>query len=166
MKTRAFIGVGSNLGEPLENIKLAFARLRQVAEIEDLSSSSLYRTPPIGPEQPDYINGVFQLTCSLNAFELLGILHEIENKVGRNRKDEVRWGPRLLDLDILLFGDQALTSDKLTIPHKELSKRAFVLTPLSELAPDLVISKRLAEDRAQELHDISIRKVHGPIGES
>ncbi|MFQ3289296.1 MAG: 2-amino-4-hydroxy-6-hydroxymethyldihydropteridine diphosphokinase [Alteromonadaceae bacterium] len=101
--------------------------------------SSLYFSRPMGPQdQPDYMNAVLSLTTSLTSIELLDILQTIENKAGRLRKDN-RWGARILDLDILLFGQQLINNERLTIPHYGLKTREFVLLPLQEISPNLIL---------------------------
>lgn len=135
---RVLIGLGSNLFDPVKQVTTALSELGELPETLLSRASSLYRSDPIGPAgQPDYINAVAALETRLAPESLLDHLQEIENLHGRVR--EVRWGPRTLDLDILLYGDQVIRTDRLSVPHPEIRFRGFVLFPLDELAPDLEI---------------------------
>lgn len=140
MNTRAYIGLGSNQGDSLFTLKSALNHLAQHSELEAQAISSFYRTKPIGlHDQPDYVNAVACLSTSLNAQALLAVLLEIERLHGRVRDPNLRWGPRTLDLDLLLFGDQIIHEPNLIVPHPELGKRAFVVYPLFEIAPQLLL---------------------------
>ena len=133
----AFIGLGSNLENPAQQIQDAVFAIKSIEKSEIKTLSSLYYSRPIGPkDQPDYMNAVLELQTSLTPELLLNQLQAIENDAGRVRKDN-RWGPRILDLDIILFGDQTINTDHLTIPHYGMKEREFVLLPLAEIAPDL-----------------------------
>ena len=133
-----YIGLGSNLENPLQQIKTAINDLQAIAEIAIVSVSSLYQSPPMGPaDQPDYINAVLALKTILNPHQLLDVLQSVEQLHGRERKRH--WGERTLDLDILLYGDQILDDERLKIPHPGMHERAFVLYPLAEIAPDVEI---------------------------
>ncbi|HAO24281.1 MULTISPECIES: 2-amino-4-hydroxy-6-hydroxymethyldihydropteridine diphosphokinase [unclassified Methylophaga] len=133
-----YIGLGSNLENPLQQIKTAINDLQAIAEITIVSVSSLYQSPPMGPaDQPDYINAVLALKTILNPHQLLDVLQSVEQLHGRERKRH--WGERTLDLDILLYGDQILDDERLKIPHPGMHERAFVLYPLAEIAPDVEI---------------------------
>ncbi|TAN50675.1 MAG: 2-amino-4-hydroxy-6-hydroxymethyldihydropteridine diphosphokinase [Methylococcaceae bacterium] len=135
----AYIGLGSNLQDPIAQIQRARRAIAQTAGMAELAFSSLYRNPPMGPaDQPDYVNAVMAIATTLAPHALLGCLQAIEQRQGRARSGE-RWGPRTLDLDILLYGQQQLHSADLTIPHLGIAERAFVLLPLLEIAPDLTI---------------------------
>jgi 2-amino-4-hydroxy-6-hydroxymethyldihydropteridine diphosphokinase len=134
----AYIGLGSNLEQPAEQLRQAVTAIEQVAGIELVGVSSLYHSKPMGPQdQPDYINAVVAITTRLKAIDLLDALQTIENDAGRVRKE--RWGARVLDLDILLYGMQTISSERLTIPHYGLKEREFVVYPLLEIAPHLVL---------------------------
>lgn len=134
----AYIGLGSNLENPLQQIKTAINDLQSLADINIVSVSSLYQSPPMGPaDQPDYINAVLVLETSLNPHQLLDALQSVEQLHGRVRKRH--WGERTLDLDILLYDDQILDDERLKIPHPGMHERAFVLYPLAEIAPDIEI---------------------------
>lgn len=137
-----FIGVGSNLQDPLQQVKDALVALGQVPDTRCIESSSLYRSKPMGPtDQPDYINAVVELETTLSARMLLQQLQNIEAKQGRVRGAE-HWGPRTLDLDILLYNQYIIDDSGLKIPHSGMHERAFVLYPLHEIAPDLQIPGR------------------------
>ncbi len=131
----AYIGLGSNLCDPAVQVRTAMAELEGMRQSRLIARSSLYRTAPVGPaDQPDYINAVVALETRLTPRGLLDALQSIERQHGRQR-DGTRWGPRTLDLDILLYGDEQATEPGLQIPHPEMSGRAFVLVPLAEIAP-------------------------------
>lgn len=135
----AYIGLGSNLANPVAQIKSARVVITSIAGIQELAFSSLYHSSPMGPQnQPDYVNAVMCITTDLLPMDLLHCLQAIENDHGRVRKGE-RWGARTLDLDILIYGDQEINLPDLTIPHKGLDERSFVLYPLFEIAPQLVV---------------------------
>lgn len=131
----AYIGVGSNLGNPIARVYQAFQDLKSIPQTNRISHSPLYRSKPIGPPQPNYINSVVAIETRLSPEDLLIALQTIENAHGRCR--EVRWGPRTLDLDILLFGDLIRNDGLLTLPHPRLQERSFVLYPLQDIAPNL-----------------------------
>ncbi|WP_026957768.1 MULTISPECIES: 2-amino-4-hydroxy-6-hydroxymethyldihydropteridine diphosphokinase [Aliagarivorans] len=131
-----YIGLGTNLGDPLKQALLARHTLSE-SPLWTLSAvSSLYRSRPMGPQdQPDYLNAVVALETSLSPEALLDALQAIEQQQGRQRLR--RWGERTLDLDILLYGDQVLSSERLQVPHTGMTQREFVLLPLVEIAPEL-----------------------------
>ncbi len=134
-----YIGLGSNLENPAEQIKHARLSIANQAHISEVSFSSLYASPPMGPQdQPDYVNAVMRINTDLSAIELLKVLQKIEIDFGRVRKGE-RWGARTLDLDLLLYADQQIELPDLTVPHIGLSERAFVLYPLQEIAPEELV---------------------------
>ncbi|MHB1241278.1 MAG: 2-amino-4-hydroxy-6-hydroxymethyldihydropteridine diphosphokinase [Gammaproteobacteria bacterium] len=136
---QAYIGLGSNLEDPVRQVCRAFAELDAIARTRCVTRSSLYRSAPMGPAgQPDYINAVAAVETGLSPDALLDALQAIEQTHGRVRGAE-HWGPRTLDLDLLLFGAQSRRDVRLTLPHPGLHQRAFVLYPLQEIAPDLVI---------------------------
>ncbi|WP_313686383.1 2-amino-4-hydroxy-6-hydroxymethyldihydropteridine diphosphokinase [Pantoea sp.] len=135
--TRVYLALGSNLADPLHQVDAALAALDAIPQTRRVATSSLYRTPPYGPpDQPDYLNAVVALETGLSAESLLDQTQRIELEHGRVRKAE-RWGPRTLDLDILLFGDTVINTPRLTVPHYDMHNRAFMLLPLLELAPQL-----------------------------
>ena len=135
-----YIALGANLEDPERQVRTALDDLAQLLETVPIAHSALYRTAPVGPPgQPDYVNAVACLTTRLPPRALLAALQGIELAHGRHR-DGTRWGPRPLDLDILLYGDQRIDEPGLRIPHPEMARRAFVLVPLADLAPaDFVI---------------------------
>lgn len=140
--TRVFIGLGSNLNNPVQQLIQACAEIAKLQHVTLHKISSLYRSPPMGPQdQPDYVNAVVEIATSLSPDALLSELHAIERRHGRERSGP-RWSARSLDLDILLYGEKVIKNDRLTIPHLGLYERAFVLYPLLEIAPDLDIPGR------------------------
>jgi len=145
---RIYIGLGSNLAEPQKQLHEALQALGNIPKTRLVAVSSLYSSDPLGPQdQPRYVNAVAALDTTLPPLELLDALQAIELAQGRERKAE-RWGPRSLDLDILLFGDRLIDEPRLQVPHYHLHARAFVLYPLAELAPpDLLLAdgRRLDE---------------------
>ncbi len=135
--TVAYIGIGSNLGDKISNCRCAIEEMSQLPGCQVAACSSLFKTEPEGvTEQGWYINCVSQLTTSLNPFQLIKALLSIEHAMGRRRKR--RWEARIIDLDILLFGQEVIRSRDLVIPHPLLHRRRFVLEPLAQLAPDLI----------------------------
>ncbi|EOC1428744.1 2-amino-4-hydroxy-6-hydroxymethyldihydropteridine diphosphokinase [Cronobacter dublinensis] len=135
--TLAYIALGSNLAEPLYQVNDALAALAQIPHSRIVATSPFYRTPPLGPQdQPDYLNAAVALETTLTAEALLDNTQRIELQQGRVRKAE-RWGPRTLDLDIMLFGDETINTERLTVPHYDMKNRAFMLLPLAQIAPAL-----------------------------
>jgi 2-amino-4-hydroxy-6-hydroxymethyldihydropteridine diphosphokinase len=129
----AYVGLGANLGDREATIRAAVAELPGV-----LGVSSLRETDPVGvTDQPRFLNGVVALETALPPRELLEVLLAVERRLGRERKE--RWGPRTIDLDLLLYGDEVIAEDGLTVPHPHLHERRFVLEPLAEVAPKLVV---------------------------
>lgn len=127
-----FIGLGSNLDNPLSQLNKAIENLKQLKTLTFIKASNFYSSPPMGPQdQPDYINAVVEVKTSLTAEQLLNELHKIENEQGRVRTQ--RWGARILDLDILIFDNEVINTEQLIVPHCGISERNFVLYPLSEL---------------------------------
>ncbi|MDY0921513.1 MULTISPECIES: 2-amino-4-hydroxy-6-hydroxymethyldihydropteridine diphosphokinase [unclassified Leclercia] len=136
--TLAYIAIGSNLASPLEQVNAAVQALGDIPQSRVVALSSFYRTPPLGPQdQPDYLNAAIALKTALSAESLLDNTQRIELQQGRVRKEE-RWGPRTLDLDIMLFGDAVINTERLTVPHYDMKRRGFMLWPLFEIAPDLL----------------------------
>lgn len=134
--TTTFIGIGSNVGERTEFCRRAVEALRKVSGIDVESVSSLYETSPIGgPPQRSFVNVVVKADSSLGARDLLDITKAIENKLGREPSD-IHWGPRVVDLDILTFGDEKISEPDFEIPHPRMTQRRFVLVPLLEIEPD------------------------------
>lgn len=134
---RVYIGLGSNLEQPLQQLRAALAALAELPQTRLDGVSSFYASDPLGPpDQPRYVNAVAALDTELAPLQLLDALQRIEQRQGRVRKAQ-RWGPRTLDLDILLFGDRQLHDERLTVPHYHMHARPFVLYPLAEIAPEL-----------------------------
>ncbi|WP_329350040.1 2-amino-4-hydroxy-6-hydroxymethyldihydropteridine diphosphokinase [Vibrio natriegens] len=132
-----YIAVGSNLADPVSQAKQAIEALKTLPESKFVKASQLYSSTPMGPQnQPDYINAVVAIQTNLTPLQLLDCTQAIEQVQGRVRKDE-RWGPRTLDLDIVLYGNEVINSERLTIPHYGMKEREFVLYPLAEIAPSL-----------------------------
>ncbi|HUQ77196.1 MAG TPA: 2-amino-4-hydroxy-6-hydroxymethyldihydropteridine diphosphokinase [Burkholderiales bacterium] len=139
--TPAYIGVGSNLDEPLLHVKQALQELAALPRSRLTRHSSLYRSSPVGfAQQPDYINAVAALQTGLDARALLGELQKLEARHGRKRS--FANAPRTLDLDLLVFGERQIAEPDLVVPHPRMHERAFVLQPLIEIAPDLSIPGR------------------------
>ncbi|MGR8940736.1 MAG: 2-amino-4-hydroxy-6-hydroxymethyldihydropteridine diphosphokinase [Gammaproteobacteria bacterium] len=135
----AYIGLGSNLDNPAEQVRSARADCAAIPGVRELAFSSLYRSAPMGPQdQPDYVNAVMAVATELPALALLRHLQRIELEHGRVRTGQ-RWTARTLDLDLLLHGEECIETAELTVPHPGLSQRAFVLYPLFEIAPELVV---------------------------
>jgi 2-amino-4-hydroxy-6-hydroxymethyldihydropteridine diphosphokinase len=136
---RVYVALGSNLGDPVAQITRALDALQRIDGAGELRRSSLYLTRPLGPaNQPEYVNAVALLETRLTPEALLDALQAIEARQGRVRGPE-RWGPRTLDLDILLYDDLCIATQRLIVPHPGLHLRPFVLHPLAEIAPDLVV---------------------------
>lgn len=134
-----FIGLGANLGNPVQQLTDALAAIASHAEIKLLERSHFYSSAPMGPkDQPDYVNAVCKVSTNLQPLALLHQLQAIEQQYGRVRKAE-RWGARTLDLDLLLYGDAYIKTDELTVPHYGIKGREFVLVPLFEIQPDLIM---------------------------
>lgn len=135
---RVYIALGSNQAMPLQQVKTALEALEHLPRTRLVVCSPFYRTKPLGPQdQPDFLNAVVALDTSLPPEQLLDHTQAIERNQGRVRKEQ-RWGPRTLDLDIMLYGDQVITTDHLTVPHYGLKEREFMLYPLADIAPDLI----------------------------
>lgn len=149
---RAFVGIGANLGEPRAAVLDAVHAMASVEGVSAVRRSSLYASTPIDSSGPDYVNAVVELKTRLTAPELLAQLQAIESEAGRERP--YRNAPRTLDLDLLLFGQSTIHSSALTVPHPRMWMRAFVLLPLSEIAPDLVGAAALAQVQGQAVHRI------------
>ncbi|HEA0343527.1 TPA: 2-amino-4-hydroxy-6-hydroxymethyldihydropteridine diphosphokinase [Salmonella enterica] len=136
--TIAYIALGSNLASPLEQVNAALKAIADIPDSRIVAVSSFYRTPPLGPQdQTDYLNAAVALDTALAPEELLNYTQRIERQQGRERKAE-RWGPRTLDIDIMLFGDKIINTERLTVPHYDMKNRGFMLWPLFEVAPELI----------------------------
>lgn len=137
--SQVYLGLGSNLADPENQLNQAFACLAAIPDTELVARSSLYLSLPMGSQdQPNYVNAVALIDTKLTAQQVLSYTQQIENQQGRVRKGN-RWGPRTLDLDILLYGQDVIQTEQLTIPHYGMKIREFVLYPLFEIAPNLVL---------------------------
>ncbi|MDK2580741.1 2-amino-4-hydroxy-6-hydroxymethyldihydropteridine diphosphokinase [Citrobacter portucalensis] len=137
-RRRVYIAIGSNLASPLEQVNAAIQAIGEIPDSRIMAVSSFYRTPPLGPQdQPDYLNAAVALETTLAPEALLDHTQRLELQQGRVRKAE-RWGPRTLDLDIMLFGDEVINTERLTVPHYDMKNRGFMLWPLVEIAPELL----------------------------
>ena len=135
----AYIGLGSNLGSPIQQILSARKEIIDLADIEEIAFSNLYASSPMGPQdQPDYINAAMSIKTTLPPLELLHVLQKLE--IAHDRVKKQHWGARTLDLDLLVYGDVQMSTVELTLPHPGVSERAFVLYPLFDCNPDLVIT--------------------------
>ena len=147
--TSVWIGLGANLGERVGTLRAALAAMAALPGTRVLRTSSLYRSAPVGASGPDYLNAVAEIATTLAPQALLEALQAIEHAAGRERP--FRNAPRTLDLDILLFGDAALATPTLTVPHPRMHERAFVLLPLAEIAPERVPCEALQAVRSQDV---------------
>jgi 2-amino-4-hydroxy-6-hydroxymethyldihydropteridine diphosphokinase len=139
---RAYVGVGSNLGDREETIRRAVGLLQDAEGVDVVSVSTLRETEPWGPvEQPPFLNGALEVETDLGPEALLAVLLGVERALGRVREGE-RWGPRTIDLDVLLYDDVIVDEPGLTVPHPRLHERRFALEPLAELAPEAVVPGR------------------------
>ena len=134
----AYISLGSNLDAPLQQVLCAVEEIAEIENTELIATSRLYRSDPVGPgDQEDYINAAVGVRTTLAPLQLLNAIQAIENAHGRKRI--VRWGSRTLDLDLLLYGEETINNERLIVPHKEMHWRNFVLRPLADMAPELVL---------------------------
>ncbi|MGC6388219.1 2-amino-4-hydroxy-6-hydroxymethyldihydropteridine diphosphokinase [Ewingella sp. S1.OA.A_B6] len=135
---RVYIALGSNLAKPVDQVNCALEALAHMPRTKLVVCSAFFRSKPLGPQnQPDFLNAVVALDTHLPAEELLDATQAIEQNQGRIRKAE-RWGPRTLDLDMLLYGNQVINTDRLIVPHYDMKNREFMLYPLAEIAPELI----------------------------
>ena len=138
VESNVFLGLGSNLENPKQQLMRAIDALRQQPEISSVKASSFYGSKPLGPQdQPDFVNAVVQISTCLSPQELLIVTQHLEQTLGRIKKRH--WGERLIDIDILVFGAQVVDSENLQVPHPQVPFRDFVLLPLQEIAPNLTI---------------------------
>lgn len=159
MPERVFIALGSNLGDRVANCRRALDELEKEG-VEVVSVSPLYETEPWGvADQPRFVNAAAELRTTLEPRELLELLKKIERRLGRARRE--RWGPREVDLDILFYGSRVVEEKGLTIPHPEAHRRAFVLVPLADIAPDFVhpVLGRTVREMRGESDTAGVRRV-------
>jgi 2-amino-4-hydroxy-6-hydroxymethyldihydropteridine diphosphokinase len=136
----AYVGLGSNLEDPARQVQRALVELQSLVDVRFIVASPLYRNAPLGPQdQPDYVNAVAGLLTRLAPHELLRQLQALEERLGRVRKDGDRWGPRIIDLDLLVCGNVTVQDPGLNLPHAGICERNFVLLPLCDIAPSLVV---------------------------
>ncbi len=147
--TRAYLALGGNVGDVKQAFRTALATLRAQDQVCVLQESPIYRTPPWGvTDQPDFLNMVAEIETDLSAHDLLDLCLEIERASGRVR--EQRWGPRIIDLDVITYGDETIADERLSVPHPHAHERAFVLAPLADIAPDeMIAGKSVREWLAQ-----------------
>ncbi|WP_012071676.1 2-amino-4-hydroxy-6-hydroxymethyldihydropteridine diphosphokinase [Marinomonas sp.] len=147
----AYIGLGSNLENPVAQLDRAIDTLKKHDDLKNLRVSSIYGSKPVGPQdQPDYINAVATFETNLSPIDLLDLLQSIEQSQRRVR--ERHWGPRTLDLDLLLYGQETIQSPRLTVPHPFMLERGFVIKPLSDLAPDMLLANgKTVTEQLQQL---------------
>ena len=159
---RVFIGLGANLNDPALQIVTALHTLHELPDTRLVNWSSLYGSSPLGPEdQPDYVNAVAEIETSLEPLALLDLTQQAERDQGRVKLRH--WGERCIDLDILLFGNRVLTSERLNLPHHELTNRSFVVSPLLEIAPDLTLPDGRRLDSVSPGFDGDLHKLHRPV---
>jgi 2-amino-4-hydroxy-6-hydroxymethyldihydropteridine diphosphokinase len=160
----AYIGIGSNLGIPKENCTNAIEKISSTKDIKIISKSSFYRTEPIGGVQQGwFVNSAIEIKTDLSPENLLSVLLNLELAMGRIRKE--KWGPRLIDLDLLFYGNLVLENKSLTLPHPEIQNRKFVLVPMSEIAENLIhpTLKKTIKTLLQESSDVTIvKKIKNP----
>jgi len=159
---RAFLGLGSNLGDRLANLQEAVDRLSRKGGVVVLRASRVYETAPVGPPQPDYLNAVVEVDTTLGARALLDACLDVEAAMGRVRAE--RWGPRRIDVDLLGYGQEHIDEPGLTVPHPRVHERAFVLVPLLELEADPVLpgGRRVAEVRLASEGLVGVRPFAPP----
>jgi 2-amino-4-hydroxy-6-hydroxymethyldihydropteridine diphosphokinase len=160
---RAYLGLGSNIGGRLEHLQAAIDGLAATAGITVVAVSRVYETDPIGPEQPEYLNAVAAIDTALEPRELLAIGQRLEEEAHRVRRE--RWGPRTLDVDILLVGDEQVDEPDLEVPHPRLHERKFVRVPLADVAPDVEASMPPLDSDADaegvRMTDLALRVTDG-----
>ncbi len=153
------ISLGSNVGDPAAQIATAVAHLERDPAIKVKALSALYQTVPVGPvTQDDFVNAAVRIETSLAPDKLMSRLLEIEATMGRDRASAVRWGPRVIDLDVILFDALTLKTDLIEVPHPRFRERAFVLVPMAEIAPDWSIEGQSLRALADAIDQSGVRK--------
>lgn len=164
MIDKIFLGLGSNIGDRIANLKFAIDEISKNDRCRVLKSSAIYETTPYGGiKQDNYYNAVIEIETALGFFELYHLLKSIERRAGREETPAVKWGPRELDIDIIFYNEFIYDGEMLTIPHKEYSKRDFVLEPLMELARDFkhpVLKKKLCDINYEIVEQHVLTKVN------
>ena len=156
----ALIALGGNVGDVRATFVKAIANICGMAQAALKARSSDYATPPWGEEQQDpFVNACIEIDTSLDPHALLFVLHKVEQKFGRDRGRERRWGPRTIDLDLIAYDNVSIDKPELTLPHPRLFKRAFVLVPLAEIAPDRVIRGRRVDEALADLSTEGIERL-------
>ena len=158
MSKQAYLGIGGNIGDTRGNIERSIELLKENSEIQVTQISSFYETEPVGYTDQDwFLNIVVEIKTSLEPFELLKYCQYIENELKRERV--IRWGPRTIDVDILLYEDFISYDEVLTVPHPRMTERAFAMIPLYEINKDLVINEKKIKDIVEELKGEEIKKI-------
>jgi 2-amino-4-hydroxy-6-hydroxymethyldihydropteridine diphosphokinase len=156
------IALGGNVGDVRDTFRRAISNICGMTQAALIARSSDYATPPVGGvPQDDYVNAVIEIETELDPHALLFTLHRIEQKFGRNRAAETRWGPRGLDLDMIAYDDVVIAKPELTLPHPRATERAFVLVPLAEIAPSREIAGMTVADWLKQVRTDDIRKLPG-----
>ncbi len=154
----AFLGFGSNLGDRHAQLAAALRNLSNDPAVRIVQGSSVYETKPVGKtDQPDFLNMVVQLTTSLSPLALLAACLDVEARLGRERRE--RWGPRTVDLDVLIYGTEKLNDERLILPHPRMHERSFVMVPLAEIAPDISVNERSAREIAATLSMAGLNRI-------
>ena len=161
MVSTVYLGIGSNLGDKKENIRKAIGLLEEQMEVP--ARSSIYETEPVGKIKQDmFLNCVVEARTDIPPIELFDLLKLMERKLGRIK--EVKWGPRIIDLDILIYGNESIKKKSLTVPHREMHGRRFVLIPLQEIAPDFIhpaLKKKIPE-MLKDVPESMVKKIEEP----
>jgi len=160
--TEAYIGLGANLGQALKTLQIANQALAALPQTQFVITSNFYQSAPVNADGPDYVNAVSKIHTHLDAWTLLLQLQNIEKKFGRTRLYPN--APRTLDLDLLLFGQEQIQSAKLTVPHPRMQLRAFVLRPLADIAPKLILKQGPIEQLLKHCSNQPIKLLEKPIG--
>ena len=163
MGTSAYLALGSNLGDRLEHLRAAARKLESTKGIDVVRSSRVYETEPVGPPQPQYLNAVIEVDTTLTPRELLDAARGVEDSLGRIRAE--RWGPRTIDVDILLYDERTVDEADLVIPHPRMHERGFVLLPLGELDADAMLpgGRRLSSHRLSADGVFGVRPFAPPL---
>lgn len=160
---RAALGLGGNIGDVAGAMRAVLAMLDQRADTEVTAVSSLYRTPPWGlTEQPDFLNCAALVTTRLSAADLLAACLDAEKALKRDRAGATRWGPRPIDIDVLTYGDETIQTATLIVPHPRMTDRGFVLLPLGEIAPDIMVDGRTIAEWAAKIDATGIERIGEP----